>query len=106
MSQQIGSATCPICGLLEITDVDSVTVYMGKGISNPYIQVECQKCGNDFVATITWESAYIFDKIGCEVVGFSPATAEAFGEKDISVFMAFFNEQLEEFLNIIDYENS
>ena len=105
MSKMIGRGECPQCGPIEITDIELLVLYMTLGLSKPVARIQCEQCDAPYLATLTWEHAYIFDKRGAEVIGFSLASAKPIDQQDINVYMEDFDSNLEAFLNVIDAES-
>jgi hypothetical protein len=104
--KRIGTAHCPKCGMIDIAEVKDVTLYIGRGLSNPVASIICQKCSEQFMATVEWKSAWSFDQMGCRVIGFSRRTAEPITEDEVEDFAEAFDDHLEEFLSIVDTEES
>jgi hypothetical protein len=103
--KRIGTAICPDCGLIDIIEPDDVTIYMSRGLSLPKGQIKCSKCRVPFTCVVEWESAWRFDALGCEVIGFSKRATPIFNDNDISTFLTRFDGELDEFLSIIDSES-
>lgn len=82
-----------------------ITIYMSKGLACPTAMISCDSCGDPFLARLSWESAYKFDSLGCDIIGFSKRAEKQFTGKDIKDFMKDFDYNLEVFLDIIESEN-
>lgn len=103
-SKKIGITRCPSCLATDIFDKNSMVVYMPRGLANPFANVCCENCGQNFIAKLTWDLAYYYDKIGVNIVGFSPANAAPFTKNEIDNFMKDFDKHHEVFLDIIEEE--
>jgi len=102
--ERIGTANCPKCGIIDIFNPQQIVVYVGKGLAPPYVSISCSICNETFINRVTWDSAYVFDYMGCEVVGFSRRMSPPIKESEINLFMKKFDNYLEHFLNLVEEE--
>lgn len=103
--KKIGSTVCPYCPNTEITDPKLVLIHYPKGVQNPYADITCEACQKDYTISMNWKDAYVFDRKGCPVKGFSFSRGSKISDCEIVSFLKNFEDHMEEFLSDIDEEN-
>jgi hypothetical protein len=93
----IGEYICPTCGIMPLS-IDSVTViFPPTGSVEPSGKVECSGCGRSLSSKLDWVDAFIFDRKGAKVEGFSFFNGPELTEEEIEEFKTNIESELDKF---------
>lgn len=96
-SDIIGEFVCPNCGVLPLSVKEVIVRFPTTGYQDPSARIVCTGCGKTLETKMDWFDAFIFDRGGAEVEGFSFSRGPELTEQEINDFTINIESELEKF---------